>query len=188
MSAYRDFNRDVIERSVKNLERYKGKYEVTMLLNTLYMVLINPIEFNNNAPKAEKLTLNVDSLVKCLKCKGIVNDYGNDFKPQKIISLLRNGLAHMNIEVIDDNEDNKIEKIKIFAQNYKQKVVCPNCEHEFISSRQYREDKGKICAFEFKVDELESFVFLVMNNILGKNTCECNCEEREYTDVNPNLR
>lgn len=44
MAEYKSFNRCVVCRSKKNLEEYHGNFEVTMLLNTLYMAVMYPME------------------------------------------------------------------------------------------------------------------------------------------------
>lgn len=44
MSEYKDFEHCIICRSYQNLKDYRGKYEVTMLLNTLYMTVMKSIE------------------------------------------------------------------------------------------------------------------------------------------------
>ena len=44
MSEYKDFSRCVICRSKQNLHNSTGGYEVTMLLNTLYLAVMHPIE------------------------------------------------------------------------------------------------------------------------------------------------
>ena len=51
MSMYEDFNRCIVCRSAKNLEDYHGKFEVTMLLNTLYITVMQSIENRRNLQK-----------------------------------------------------------------------------------------------------------------------------------------
>lgn len=161
MAMYKDFHKDIIVRSKANLDNYKGDYEVTMLLNTLYMTLLHPIELRN------KLHLKSKPLLKYLTENKIINTCDNEFNPDGIIRNLRNGLAHLNIEVEESNE--QIETILIYTKKYRGKRTCPKCNSEIDTSQQFNVCNGYddyICIFTFSVDELKNFTHFVIDSVL----------------------
>lgn len=171
MSEYKNFNRCTVCRSAQNLKNYQGEFEVTMLLNTLYLTVISPIEartLNHTTPIYDWLTENIS-----------VNKCNNDFNAFQIVRFLRNGLAHMNIHIASEN--NKIEKIKICAVNEQFKPKCEKlCENRECLPKQYKisEDKYEaICIFTFTIDKLREFTGFMIEQVLNtlpKEVCyEC---------------
>lgn len=176
MSEYKDFEHCIICRSYQNLEDYNGKYEVTMLLNTLYMTVIK------SAENRSVLHVKPRPLVDWLEKNNIVDKQENDYNHDDIIRYLRNGLAHFNIQVNGDGE--KITTVLITAKNLKKEPICKQpCEKPKCVPRQLNEKKGSICTFSFSVDQLKKFTEFVI-----KNSLKCHgimrCENCPYSTPN----
>lgn len=184
MSEYKSFSRCVVCRSKKNLDAYRGDFEITMLLNTLYLAVMYPLE------KRDCLHMKAKKIARYLQEHGIVSTCGNEFQSDDMIRYLRNGLAHFNIEVNSDAaQDKQIRNIKIWAQNLKPKPRCKNpCERPQCIPHQYCEKKddvnNAICEFTFTIESLKAFTDFIIENVL--NTLEddvCyNCQYREENE------
>lgn len=118
MSEYKDFEHCIICRSYQNLKDYRGKYEVTMLLNTLYMTVMKSIENRGF------LDVKTRPLADWLKKNEIVNKQGNDYNCDDIIRYLRNGLAHFNLQV--NGNEGQIENVRITAKNLEKNQYANN--------------------------------------------------------------
>lgn len=163
MSKYLDFRMCVACRSYANLKSYQGNFEVTMLLNTLYMTVIQPIE------KRDILHIKSKTIESWLYDEAVrIEKYENIITSDEMVQFLRNGLAHFNILVDpegadDDPEKDSISRICIYALDLVPKK-CKDCER--LVKRKWKHGKLKdnenaICSFEFTVEQLRRFVDLV---------------------------
>lgn len=187
MAEYKNFNRCVICRSKKNLEEYHGNFEVTMLLNTLYMAIMHPME------KRNVLHVKSKKIAQYLEGHNIVDKCENDYAPDDITRCLRNGMAHFNIEVDSSGIPNEqISDIKIWAKNLGSKVQCTTpCESPKCLPHKYLEKDGAICIFNFTVESLRSFTNFMINMVLEtlEDSMCANCPYREdNSDGNANCR
>jgi hypothetical protein len=150
-------------RSKQNYESYKGKFEVTMLLNTLYLAVMLPIE------KRSDLHIKSRPMLDWLDENNIFNKHGNEFNCDDIVRYLRNGLAHFNIKVNNDEEKN-ISEIVIFAKNQDDappKSCTELCDDPKCKPKQFNADQdGSICTFSFTVKQLKDFTFSVIDSVL----------------------
>jgi hypothetical protein len=178
MGSYKDFHRCVICRSWKIFEEYektkdkdKDKFEVTMLLNTLYLTVIHMTEKVKKDKKEHKSEEKFVKKIKCfineianyLKNKDIKEKDNNDFDEYQILCHLRNGLAHLNIAVEPiGSKEVDINEIKIFSINSPNKPMCEKpCKSQKCKPKQYKdihsytyEEKviDSICTFSFKIE------------------------------------
>ena len=172
MSEYRSFERCVVCRSRNNLKIYDGDFEETLLLNTLYMTIMFPIEMRQS-----KGTVKAKKIVSYLEDYGLVNTNGNEFDPDTILRCLRNALAHFNVEV--ESFDKKVSSIKLWAINRPNKTVCKPehaCNNPQCIPKQYATNKnGEICTFVFTMSELREFTHFVIDHVLDRlpsNICK----------------
>lgn len=163
LSEYRDFKRCIICRSCINLSHYCGEFEETLLINTLYMAVMFPIEKRSeyHIPMAKEVA-------KYLEGNGNVDLHGNQFSSDDIIRWLRNALAHYNIRV--EYARNKISSIRLWAINRESKTICkqPPCKEPKCIPPQYKEDHGEICTFTFTMAELREFTYFVVGRALNR--------------------
>ncbi len=180
MSSYKDFSRCVICRSKQNLCAYQGEFEITFLLNTLYLVVMYPLEHRKN------LHVKPKQIVDKLEALNTVNKCGNELNPDDIVRYLRNGLAHFNLKVDNGNcKDGNIQQIEIWAKNLPDKPKCKTpCEDPKCLPPQYNELNGAICKFIFSVSTLKQFteymIELLLNTLDGSA-----CKDCKYQCHNP---
>lgn len=182
---YKDFSRCVICRSKYNLEKYEGEFEVTMLLNSLYLTVMYSLENRKKVHlKSRKLEPELRPNTKT---------FGNDFEADEIAKCLRNALAHFNIALEKDGDE--IAKVILWAEN--SDLVCKNCGQRYSklyntkekfeaengqsSDRERTETKKAICMFEFSLEQLRSITNKIIDSVL-KNVPEKNCENCELRD------
>lgn len=179
MAEYKNFSRCVICRSKKTLNDYNGDFEVTMLLNTLYMVVMYPLE------KRKDLHIKGKNIAKYLEAQNVLDTCGNEYKTDDIIRYLRNGLAHFNIKVTSDRGVmGQISDIKISAKNLKVKPKCQNpCETLQCQPQQYQEKDGAICIFNFNVKLLRDFTNYMIDAVL-KALADDVCKGCPYQENN----
>lgn len=148
---YKDFSRCVICRSKKNMEDYHGEFEVTMLLNTLYMTVMYPME------KRGEIHVKSKTIVPYLTEHGLVDYCGNQFQKDDVLRYLRNSLAHFNVKVASDPYGKRIESIKLWGINSTEEVT-----------EKYKENKaGAICEFRFTVEQLRDFTYFIIESVLN---------------------
>ena len=181
MSSYRDFKKCAICRTKYNLKQYeksKQPFEFTMLLNSMYMAVMYPLE------NRSELHLKSTWVAQYLKDNGLVNLHGNNFNSDDILRYLRNGLAHYNIEVIDDSGE--ISRVKIIAKNLPDKAKCdPPCENPKCIPVQYNQVNDAICTFEFTVEQLRVFTNFVIDLMLPSEVTLCaDCKYKQLTNEN----
>lgn len=176
MSSYYDFSRCAVCRSKENLINYHGKYEVTMLLNTLYLSLMFVLE------KRQMLNFKTTKAIPFLKDNNIVDTHNNRFSNDDIARYLRNALAHFNIYVAPDPYDKRIELIKLWGQNEPDKPHCKEpCAQLRCLPQQYNANtEGEICSFTFSVEQLRQFVDLVTDAVNIDNCAFCSmCQHKK---------
>ena len=174
MSEYYDFDRCVVCRSKYNLENYIGDFEVTMLINSLYLTVMYLIENRN------ELHIKSKKIEKWLRENIRIDGCGNEFNSDELVRCLRNGLAHFNIMVESNNE--KISLININAKNVLYKS-CFNysCENSNITNKNYLESDGYILRFFFTVQQLKKFTQFIVDialDVMKNDKCEL-CKYRE---------
>lgn len=177
MSNYKDFSKCVVCRSMQNLRDYNGEFEVTMLLNTLYLSVMQPIE------KRANLHIKATKIAEWLKEKEIVNKIDNDFSPDDLVRMLRNGLAHFNIEVNGNaNTEGQISNIIISAKAASEKPHCKNpCqEKKCIPTGLNRDADNNICKFSFTLEQLREFTKHTIEYAL--HTLPDVCEDCTYKE------
>lgn len=134
-----------------------------MLLNTLYMTVIQPIE------KRDILHIKSKTIESWLNDEAVrIEKYENIITSDEMVQFLRNGLAHFNILVDPEGADNDPEKdsisrICIYALDRVPKK-CKDCERLVKRNWNHGKLKGNenvICSFEFTVEQLRRFVDLV---------------------------
>lgn len=168
MSGYKDFNRCVVCRSKYNLENYDGAFETTMLLNSLYLTVMHCIE------KRDMLKTDEEFIVHWLKDRKheVLNQCGNTFRNPKILSNLRNGLAHFNIKAFEHG--GKIERIKVWVCRWSKR---DNKFKEFTDD----EVEKAICIFDFSEGQLRDFTYELIDHFL-KNAPDQVCENCKYKE------
>ena len=149
MSSYSDFSKCVICRSKKNLVNYQGDFEVTMMLNSLYLSLMYILE------KRRELYFKTTKMIPFLKENNIVNDYNNCFTSEDIARCLRNALAHFNVEIANDPYGKRIETIRLWSKNLPTKECCkePCASPKCIPIQYNANTTGSICTFVFSVSQ-----------------------------------
>lgn len=165
---YTDFSKCVVCRSGQNLKDYDGKFEVTMLLNTLYLVVMYPIEKRNT------LGIGAKKIVPALEGYAKIDRCGNVFNKDDILRYLRNALAHFNIKVSSDSYHKKIECIQLWAIN-----------NDNVTTQYRAKSNGAICEFTFSTKGLKDFTEYMIETVLktfedkpSTNICE-NCPYRD---------
>jgi len=94
---YSDFPKDFIMRTQKNLKKYRGKFEVTNLINSCLGLIIIPKEqLKNNLPiyifnDQDKKTYGISKI-------NIKYEVNGDFSLTKTVDHIRNGIAHGRIQ------------------------------------------------------------------------------------------
>ena len=152
MSGYENFGRCVVCRSKYNLQNYRGEFEITMLINSLYLTVMHCIE-------TKKIRQNsADKVVQWLRENNIISDGGNEFRNMKILRNLRNGLAHFNLKVPDPPKKD-IDTIKIWVRPWSK---ADKSYQKFNDG----EIENAICVFTFSANQLKSFTKYVIDLVL----------------------
>lgn len=109
MSEYSDFPKDFISRTLKNLEKYTGSFEVTNLINNCLGLIIIPKQImNGNISDYKFDDKNSDYGITQ---KNILFESNNDYSLSNVLRHIRNGLAHGRIE--QKSKDKKIVGLRI---------------------------------------------------------------------------
>lgn len=106
MSAYKNFRKDFVERTIHNLKWLKeqkgNKYEHTMLLNQCLGLILLPQQFLSE----EQISRMPQDLSHYhLELKDIEEIEGDDYSFSSVLRHLRNGIAHGRIEQIVEGGD-----------------------------------------------------------------------------------
>jgi Zn ribbon nucleic-acid-binding protein len=129
---YKDFNEDLIDRTIKILDKYADDYEVTLLINCLTALLILPKEkhFNkipdDDIEKLQEWGIKNEHIIK-VKC------HACGYKLNEIVRNMRNSVAHMTIET-SSNQKNEIDCIRFENKRSKfQLEITPAALRKFVT-------------------------------------------------------
>lgn len=112
MSEYAGaFDKIFLERTKIIIDKTSTEYEFTLLLNCTLALICQPLEKLNKNENFEIIDLIGNELRKNQKLNGTNS---------QILRCLRNGIAHLNIKVIDTN--NKFDKINIKGSTNSYKI------------------------------------------------------------------
>ena len=161
MSEYRNFERCVLCRTKINLRNYVGQFEETMLINSLYIALMYPIEKRRDFHLKSKKVVNYLDDIKA------IDRQGNSFTSDDIVRYLRNSLAHYTVAVESDNK--VISKVKLWGINQPSKASCDSpCENQRCLPKQYESNSnGEICTFIFSIKDLREFTYFILSEALS---------------------
>ncbi len=96
MSEYNDFPKDFISRTLKNLDKHTGSFEVTNLINNcLGLIIIPKQKMNNNISDYNFDENNSDYGITQ---KNILHESDSNYSLSNVLRHIRNGLAHGRIE------------------------------------------------------------------------------------------
>ena len=90
---YEDRLRDSIARSIHIMDNYNGEYEVTLMINTAYIVIGQIIEYYTKKKKKE-----ISKVYELISDKVKINNPQNK-EMFKVFRTLRNSLAHYHIKM-----------------------------------------------------------------------------------------
>lgn len=183
MSGYSDFSKCTICRSIFCLNNYRGKYKVTLAINTMYLIVMNYNERKEEIIKNEAMRRDIEKkVVNWLNERGIIITHDstdpksapNPFSNEKVIINLRNGLAHLHVRVIGE-PSGKIEQVKIW--------VTPWAKEDKKQYGTFDDGaagiKDAMCIFAFSPKELRAFINFFANVLLEHirvDPNKCNCE------------
>jgi hypothetical protein len=106
---YKDLKKDLPKRTIDILKNYKGNYEVTLLINCLTALLVLPKErFFNQIPDEDICNLQGWGLTKEHMIEVRYGSRGYNLR--EIVRNMRNAIAHMNIDVAN-NDERQIDKV-----------------------------------------------------------------------------
>ena len=151
------FVKDFYRRTLMNLERYNGEYDVTFLINSMVGLLIVPKE--KFFASEELLDRYVDAQIlervrSCIK-KNLVDKEDNPNKSlEKIIRHLRNAVSHGRMTILGEMPVRKGELVPIGSIN-------------FIDKGKYKDNASKKWVYtyfemEINVELLKEFCCTLM--------------------------
>ncbi len=144
MSEYTHFPTNFISRTKENLNMYKGKYDVTNLINNcLGLIIIPKQQLNENLPQ---YTFNQQDKTYGITQNNITLESQSNYSLRNIIRHIRNGLAHGRIE--QRTENNKIVGLRIHDK--------PN------------DKASENFSIEFSIEEFRVFAESISNEFLIK--------------------
>lgn len=154
MSEYKNFEYDFIQRTVEDIERYSGQYEVTSLINSCVGLLVIPKEkLFEQLPTS---ILNEDKKtfgIKKYNVRYIVPekqelrfDSYDEYNIRNVVTHMRNAIAHGRIKQ-ESIVNGQIESLKF----------------------EDRSRQGKTFEAVFQVSEFKEFVTMIANEILKSN-------------------
>ena len=110
MSEWEDFPRDFLRRTMMNVESYRGKYEVTNLINNCLGLIVIPND--HLIDTLPDYTFDPDDNSFGITKDNIRYEHKKDYKLRNIVRHIRNGLSHGLIEQRSQNEE--IAGLRIF--------------------------------------------------------------------------
>lgn len=182
MSNYYDFRKCTVCRSDKIRKEYSGDYGVTMLLNTMYLAVMQQLE------KPEDSGITASGLIPKIREFGCEIDmYENEFCAKRIMKCLRNGLAHFNIIVMPDPYG-KIEHIIIYAQKHdKEKCKTGSFTCMAYDTKKSVTIENIICLFNFTVEALKKTTDYIIDKVLERESEQClRCDIMNKSAVSEN--
>lgn len=104
---YPEFKIDFVKRTIEIWEKLsnKTKYEVTLLINCLYGLIVIPTEYNYVFEDYEKYK---EFFIKQLK--QYASKWQKDKNNGQLVRCMKNALSHLNIDT--ESENGKIKYIK----------------------------------------------------------------------------
>lgn len=135
MSVYTDFPKSFIERTICNVNNYKGHYEVTNLINNCMGLLV--ILSNSDLIKLSDYTFDETNHRFRITRSNIQYESSNDYSLRNVVRHIRNGLAHGRIK--QQTEENDIIGIRIHDK--------------------YNDASNENFAIELSINEFRDFVF-----------------------------
>lgn len=151
MSAYKNFEHDFIQRTLKDIDRYSGSYEVTALINSCVGLLVIPKEklfeqLPTSILNEDKRNFGINKcnirFIAPEKQELRFENY-DEYNIRNVVTHMRNAVAHGRIQ---------------------QESICEGQ----ISSLEFKDEyKGKQ-TFEavLSVDEFRSFAISIANEVL----------------------
>jgi hypothetical protein len=134
MGAYTDFPKSFIERTVCNVNNYKGDYEVTNLINNCMGLLV--ILSNPRLIALPDYTFDDTNCRFSITKSNIQYEVSNDYSLRNVVRHIRNGLAHGRTE--QQSDGNEIVGIRI---------------HDKVN-----DTSGENFAIQLSIDEFRDFV------------------------------
>lgn len=137
MVMMKDFNIDFVERSLKDLNKYSGDYEVTALVNysLAFIILPKEVYYEELSDKYRGKKIKDMQEFNKFNLKGYFLLDGNmrriDIKEIYVnvfLRKLRNGIAHFNIELLGDKNDPNKQIRKIIIEDKYNAKVNFSCE------------------------------------------------------------
>ncbi len=110
--AYPDFKTDFVKRTIKIWEKlsHETEYEVTLLINCLFGLIIIPTEnnkiFNDDEKSKEYKKYFIGQL------KQYASSWQKEKKDYQLVNCMKNALSHLNIDTEPDPENGKIKFVK----------------------------------------------------------------------------
>jgi len=99
---------ELIKRTKELIKSYKGKYNLTLLMNGLLSLIVLPQEHNSRVRKLNFMNKDLNDIPEIqfiLNSPNFYFDrrgYNNDLK--NLLKRMRNGISHQRIETINENK------------------------------------------------------------------------------------
>jgi len=174
MSAYYDFRKCTVCRSNYLRNIYCGNFGVTMLLNTMYLAVMQQLE------RIDGSGLKSKEIAEKLKEYGCSIQYCTDERPAKdheeVCRSLRNGLAHFNIFISPDPYDN-IDSVVIYGMKEEAKEELRKEQDD--KKRRLKAKENYLYMFEFPIKSLERFTDYIIDRILMDSEVCKNCPSKD---------
>lgn len=107
---------ELIRRTKELIKSYKGKYNLTLLMNGLLSLIVLPQEHNSRVRKLNFMNRDLNDIPEIQFVLNSPNFYfdrrgfNNDLK--NLLKRIRNGISHQRIETINENKKWKGVKIQ----------------------------------------------------------------------------
>lgn len=148
---YKDFYFDFVTRTIEILSSEKTEYDVTLLINCLFGLIVIPTEYKYYPGTYKKYK------EKCLEkiIQYSLNPLEKDCEDeQDLVKCIKNSLSHLTFQVGSDG--GKITTIKFRNKKYYKKINGVSCKNK----------NGKVTEIEFTVDKLRGFALDMANYYL----------------------
>ncbi|SEO80015.1 hypothetical protein SAMN05444671_1385 [Flavobacterium sp. CF108] len=156
------YDRELIKRTIELNKKYKGIYNITLLMNSLLSLIVLPNEKRSfrNIQFLKSSIYSIPEIQNIISQAGFIFDSGfykqtingvktNTQNPRDLENLLRrirNGISHQRIEPISDINN---KWIGVIIQDYSSNNVCGLNVH-------------------FTISELKSFALFIGNSYLNE--------------------
>jgi hypothetical protein len=177
MSEYSDFPKDFLQRTQKNLESYKGQYEVTNLINNCLGLIIIPKQLLRANISEYEFTLT--DRTYGISRKNIKLERNNNYTLSNIIRHIRNGIAHGRIEQVSEDShiydvDYSYDKLKMIKSRVSKLVKLDKGKTIKVISgiRIYDKNSERALEKNFSVDltvkELKALAISLSNEFINE--------------------